>query len=107
MFLDKYLNQTYLELVYDTYDENYLNLLDEDNFHQVYTLLKNTGFYFIDDIILNYMELFEIDEESVKYALSLMKLEFGNDYIKIIGNNMPIIDKIISIALNHSLSDEE
>ena len=43
MFLDKYLNSTYLDLVYSNYQEDYINLLDEDNFNKVYILLKNNN----------------------------------------------------------------
>ena len=55
MFLEKYLNSTYLDLVYSNYEDDYIKLLDEDNFNKVYILLKNNNFYFIDDIILNYL----------------------------------------------------
>ena len=98
MFLTKYLNSTYLDLVYSNYDEEYLNLLDEDNFNKVYMLLKNNNFYFIDDIILNYLELFEIEEKYVELAISDIKLELGVDFVAQIGKNMTLIDKIIELA---------
>ena len=98
MFLAKYLNSTYLDLVYSNYDEEYLNLLDEDNFNKVYMLLKNNNFYFIDDIILNYLEIFEIEEKYVELAISDIKLELGVDFVDQIGKNMTLIDKIIELA---------
>lgn len=102
MFLDKYLNSTYLDLVYDNYDGDYINLLDEDNFNKVYTLLKNNNFYFIDDIILNYLELFEIEEKYIQLAINDIKSILGNDFIKKIGKNMTLIDKLIEIAISYS-----
>ena len=98
MFLAKYLNSTYLDLVYSNYDEEYLNLLDEDNFNKVYMLLKNNNFYFIDDIILNYLEIFEIEEKYVELAISDIKLELGVDFVAQIGKNMTLIGKIIELA---------
>lgn len=47
MFLEKYLSPVYLDIVYNNYDNEYLKLLDEDNFNEVYNLLKRYGFYFI------------------------------------------------------------
>ena len=41
MFLDKFLNSTYLDLIYDNYDEKYINSLNEENFNKVYLLLKS------------------------------------------------------------------
>lgn len=98
MIFDKYLNQTYLNILYTNYDENYLLSIDEDNFKDVYMLLKEEGFYFIDDIILNYLELFQIDVEFVRKVLTEIKEIIGEDYIKKIGTNMTLVDKIITLA---------
>ena len=105
MFLDKYLNSTYLELIYDNYDNDYLNVLDEDNFQRVYNLLIDNDFNFINDIVLNYLELFEIDIKYVSLALIDIKKILGDNYVNIISNNMSILDKVIEIALLYSEKD--
>lgn len=106
MFLNKYLNSTYLDLVYSNYQEDYINLLDENNFKKIYILLSNNKFYFIDDIILNYLELFEIEEKYVKLAISDIKLILGDNFVEQIGKNMTLINKIIQLAINHSEKDD-
>lgn len=105
MFLDKYLNSIYLDLVYSNYDEDYINLIDEDNFNKVYTLLQNNNFYFIDDIILNYLELFEIEEKYVQLAISNIKSILGEDFVRQIGKNITLIDKVIELAIIYSEKD--
>lgn len=105
MFLDKYLNSTYLDLVYSNYEEDYINLLDEDNFNKVYILLKNNNFYFIDDIILNYLELFEIEEKYVQLAINKIKSILGDNFVEQIGKNMTLINKIIELAISYSEKD--
>ncbi len=102
MFLEKYLNSTYLDLIYSNYEENYINLLDEENFNKVYLLLKSYNFYFIEDIILNYLELFEIEEKYVQLAIANIKNTLGNDFVKQIGKNMNLINKIIKLAIDYS-----
>ena len=102
MFLEKYLNSIYLDLVYSNYDENYINLLDEDNFNKIYALLKNYNFYFIDDIILNYLELFEIEERYVNMAIVEVKSILGFEFVKKIGKNITLVDKIIELAISYS-----
>lgn len=102
MFLNKYLNSTYLDLVYSNYEEDYLKLLDEDNFSKVYMLLKSNNFYYINDIILNYLELFEIEEKYVEFAINDIKATLGNNFVELIGKNMMLIAKIIDLAINYS-----
>ena len=103
MFLDKYLNDVYIELLYSNYDEDYINSLDQDNFNRVYILLKEKKFYYIEDIILNYLEIFFIDEEYIRQALDDMEFILGDDYVKVIGNKMTLINKIIDIATDYSV----
>ena len=40
MFLDKYISNLYLELIYSNYDQEYLSKLDESKFLKVYQLLN-------------------------------------------------------------------
>lgn len=98
MFIEKYLNSTYLDLVYSNYEQEYLNSLDEENFKNVYMLLKKYNFYFIDDIILNYLELFEIEEKQVQFGISVIKSVLGENFVEKIGKNMTLIDEIIEKA---------
>ena len=107
MFLDKYLNDTYLDLLYGNYTEEYINIIDQDNFNKVYNILKNNNFYFIEDIIINYLELFEIEDKYVELAILYIKSILGNDYVKKIGSNMTLIDKVIELAINYSENDND
>ena len=65
-------------------------------------LLKNNNFYFIDDIILNYLELFEIEEKYVQLAITDIKSVLGDNFVEQIGKNMTLIDKIIELAISYS-----
>lgn len=102
MFLEKYLNPTYLDLVYNNYEDFYLKSFDEENFYKVYMLLKQYNFYFIEDIILNYLELFEIDVEYVENAILDVKSVLKEGFVNKIGKNMEIIDMIIKLAIKYS-----
>lgn len=105
MFLDKYLNPAYLDLIYDNYEEDYINLLDESNFNKVYILLKNNNFYFIEDVIINYLELFEIEVKYIQLAMNDINYILGNDFVQKIGKNLTLINKIIELAINYSEMD--
>ena len=40
MFLNKYIDELYYNLLLDTYNLDYLNSLDEKNFQEVYKIFK-------------------------------------------------------------------
>ena len=95
MFLEKYLDEFYYNMVLDNYEYEYLKTLDEDNFKEVYNLLKKYNFYFINDIILNYIEIFELDTNLLEEKLNILKEELGDNYIYIIGNNMRYLEALL------------
>lgn len=98
MFLEKYLDEFYYNMVLDNYEYKYLKTLDEDNFKEVYNLLKKYNFYFINDIILNYIEIFELDTKLLEEELNILKEELGDNYIYIIGNNMRYLEVLLESA---------
>ncbi len=95
MFLEKYLDDFYYNMVVENYDYNYLEGLDEDNFKEIYKLLKEYHFYYINDIILNYIEIFSLDKEEVEQKIKELKEKFGNNYVYLIGDDMRALDYIL------------
>ena len=95
MFLDKYLDNFYYDLVYDNYDSSYLEGLDENNFRDIYNIFSKYNFYFINDIILNYIELFEMEPNNVEKGILKLREKLGNDFVYIIGNDMKYLNEII------------
>ena len=92
MFIDKYLNNTKLKLLYKVYNDEYIENLDENNFINIYNIFKNYNFYFIDDIILNYLEIFTLNPNNIKRKLLELKKTLGNDYLYIIGNDLRYLE---------------
>lgn len=98
MFLEKYLDEFYYNMVLDNYEYEYLKTLNEDNFKEVYNLLKKYNFYFINDIILNYIEIFELDTKLLEEKINVLKEELGDNYIYIIGNNKRYLEALLESA---------
>ena len=96
MYLEKYLNEIYLILIYDKYEEDFINNIDKTNFEEIYELLKKYNFYFIEDIIITYLELFTLDKSLVEQGLLKLKEKLGESYIYIIGNDLRYIEEIIN-----------
>lgn len=95
MFLNKYINEFYLNLIYDNYEEDFINSLDEKNFIKISNLFKNNNFYFINDIYLNYLEIFNLDYEEIFNKLEILKNKLGNNYNYIIGNDMRYLEFLL------------
>lgn len=95
MFLDKYLNEIYLSMLYEKYEEWYLNQLDEDNFNKIYNLLQRYNFYFIEDIIINYLEIFEYEEEILEKNILKLKEKLGDNFVWEIGNNLSYLEILL------------
>ena len=96
MFLNKYVNDFYYNLIINNYEEDYLNSLDEIKFLYNYKIFKKYGFYFIDDIIVNYLEIFDMEFEDVLIGIEKLKRKLGSNYIKIIGKDMKHLKEIIN-----------
>ena len=105
MFIEKYLDKDKLKLLYSVYEDWYIEGLDEEQFLKIYNFLEQEGFYFIDDVILNYLELFEIDEKYVRNAFVEVKNVLGDNYIKDLGKDMSVINKIMELAETYMIND--
>lgn len=95
MFLKKYLNEFYYNEVLDNYKEEYLSALEEEEFIEIYKLFKSYGFYFMEDIILKYLEIFTMDYDKVKNKIENLKNKLGNNFVYIIGNDMKYLNYIM------------
>lgn len=95
MFFYKYLNNIYLDILYEKYDEIYLKRYDENKFINIYNLLKEYNFYFIEDIIINYLEIFEYNPQDVEKNILKLKETLGDNYIWEIGNNLNYLENLL------------
>lgn len=94
MFYDKYLDEYYLEELYQNYDLNFLKSVDKENFDKIYNLFKNYKFDYIEDIILGYLDIFTLNDNVVKKKIEALKKALGDNYIDIIGEDMSYLEYI-------------
>ena len=73
MFLKDYLDEFKYNTLFDVYEFDYINSIDKDNFINIYNLFKKYNFYYIDDIIVNYLEIFTKDSEFVENKINKLK----------------------------------
>lgn len=95
MFLKDYLDELKYNTLFDIYDFDYINSIDEDNFINIYNIFKKYNFYYIDDIIINYLEIFTLDSEFVENKINKLKDILGDNYIYIIGNDLRYLEVLV------------
>ena len=94
MFLDKYLSDIKLKLLYEVYEEEFIDNLDENNFIEIYNVFKKYGFTYIDDIIRMYLIIFTYDFEYVEEVLVNIINSLGDDYLSIISKDLRLLSDI-------------
>ena len=94
MFLDKYLSDIKLKLLYDVYEEEFIDNLDENNFIEIYNVFKKYGFTYIDDIIRMYLIIFTYDFEYVEEVLVNIITSLGDNYLSIISKDLRLLSDI-------------
>lgn len=94
MFYNKYLDDYYLEELFNNYDINYLKSINEEIFTKVYNIFKKYNFYYIEDIIENYLDLFTIDDKIIEEKILLLKKELGDNFVFIIGEDMSYLERL-------------
>lgn len=99
MFLETVLSENNMELIYDKYDKEYLECIDPYNFANIYNLFLENKFYFIEDLIVKYLEIFTLNKDIIEDAIFALESEYGSDYIYYIGKDLSILDEAINNEL--------
>ena len=97
MFIHKYVSNFYFTQIMFNYDIQFLNSLNEEKFLKIYNLFKEYNFYFIEDIILNYLEILLFEYDEVLKGINLLKEKLGDNFVNIIGNDMVHLDLLFEI----------
>lgn len=95
MFLKKYLSEYNYNLLLESYNWNYLETLNEVNFLKIYTLFQQHQIDCMEDLIVDFLELFQWDERVLKGKLEQLEKEYNNHLSEAVENNLAIIGNIL------------
>ena len=99
MFLETVLSDINLQLVYNKYDKEYLDCIDPYNFADIFNLFLVNNFYFIEDLIVKYLEIFTLRKDIIEDAIYSLEEVYGSDYVYRIGKDLSILDDAINNVL--------
>jgi hypothetical protein len=94
MFRD-YLSDFNYNLLKDTYNEEYLYSINKNTFLKNYHLLRSYNITCLEDIILNYLELFTYDTNILEERLKKLITSLGPNYNELINNNLSLLNELI------------
>ncbi len=94
---NKYLDDFYKEELLETYDTKLIESIDINNGKKILEILNKYDFYFIEDIILNYIEIFMMDASKVEEGILKLKDKLGDNYQMKIGDDLSLLTEITNI----------
>ena len=95
MFIERYLSEFNYQQLLEKYDYDFINSLKEDEFLEIYSLFIKYRFYFIEDIIVNFYEIFMQDKDFVEEKILFLKEKLGDNYNYIIYNDLTYLGWIL------------
>ena len=76
----------------ETFDNDVLNKIDENNLSRCYKYLIDEKVYFVKDIILEYIDIFLIDYFEFKIKFQKLKDDLGARYIEKLEEDISILE---------------
>lgn len=95
MILQNLLNEEEYKLLTDKYTDSYLDSISFESFMEMYKFLKSKKVYFVNDLIINYIDIFSLNVNVVEEALNVLEERFGKEYLYYIGDNLKLLDDTI------------
>ena len=89
-----YLDDIEKEFLFENYDEDIINKLDNVNCNKIYNYLIDNGIYYAKDLFISNVDLFLLDFEDFKIKFGKLKEKLGNDYIELIAENGDLLDNM-------------
>lgn len=93
-YLKTVLSKEEIDEIYDTFNIEAINNLNDENVYNIISYLKNENVDFIEDILVFYLDLFLYDFDVFKERFEKIKLKYGENYIDLIGKNMQILEEM-------------
>lgn len=102
MFLERILDTYTYQLLLEKYDIDYVEGINRSNFLSIYKLFMNNNFYFVNDLVLNYLEIFKLDYDIILESVERFKDNYDN-YVYVIGNDLSLFIDMINDVLEDNL----
>ena len=95
-YLNEILNEEQISEIEDTFDKSILINLNEENLKSIITYLQMNHIYFIEDILMQYLDLFLIEKEQFIKRFEILKLKYSYNFVEILAHNLDILEEMLT-----------
>ena len=94
MFLKYYISEFNYLLIEENYNRDFLGSLNEELFKENLSIFNKYKISCIEDIILNYLDIFTFDSNILDNRIVRLITKLGNNYNEVINNNLSVINDL-------------
>ena len=93
-YLKTILEEEQISEIEDTFDQSVRSHLDDNNLKSIVTYLQMNQIYFIEDILIQYLDLFLFEKEEFIKRFELLKLKYPYNFIEVLAHNLDILEEM-------------
>lgn len=96
-YLSAILSQDQLEEILDTFDTEFLLKLDDENVQKIFLYLEKHNFTYLEDIILQYTDLFIFPFEEFTRKFEKLKEKYCANFNAYLAFHLDILEEMYSL----------
>lgn len=83
-----------IEEILNKYEPTVLKNLDENNMNKIIDYLLSEKVNYIDELLMNYLDIFLIDIDEFKNRFNNLKIKYGNNLVDLIKIDLNILEEL-------------
>lgn len=95
-YLNNILTEAQISEIEETFSEGILDKLNEDNLKSIIIYLQKNQIYFIEDILIQYLDLFLMEKEQFIKKFEILKLKYSYNFVEILAHNLNILEEMLT-----------
>ena len=85
-------NEINIKILNENFDEDLIKQIDLENVYKIFSYLKRSGVYYVEDLFYNSLDLFLYPYEVFIKKFEHLKEVLGNEFVDKLGNDTSLIE---------------
>lgn len=96
-YLNLILSKEQIEEIIDTFEEGVLLKLDGDNIQKILSYLKEQKIYYMEDILVQYLDLFLMSYDEFVRKFEQLKAKYFANFVEYLAYHFDILEEIYNM----------
>lgn len=96
-YLNLILSEEQIEEIIDTFEEEVLLKLDGDNIQKILSYLKEQKIYYMEDILVQYLDLFLMSYDEFVRKFEQLKAKYFANFVEYLAYHFDILEEIYNM----------